>query len=162
MGLSSDPRQYKKIFRQLRKEWKNNDCQNFKRAIRKLSDRKYIEEKKFPDGTIKLILTKQGRREAGRFSLLRSSLKLEKPKRWDGKWRLVIFDIPEKERAFRSILREHLRELDFHKLQHSVFASQYPFEKAIIELVRIYSAEAYVRVITADKIDNQERLKKIF
>ena len=73
-----------------------------------------------------------------------------------------MFDIPEKERAFRDILRAHLYRLEFYKLQQSVFVSPHPFEKAILDLVAVYAAEAHVRVITAIKIDNEAKLKKHF
>ena len=94
--------------------------------------------------------------------LMGNAIKFKKPKKWDGKWRLVLFDIPEKDRVFRDILRKHLKTLKFRKLQHSVFVSPYPFEKPILELVRLYSAEKYVRVISAMKIDNEKNLKKYF
>ena len=94
--------------------------------------------------------------------LLGGSISFKKSKDWDKKWRIVLFDIPEKDRAFRDILRGHLRELKFFKLQHSVFVSPHPFEVAILELTELYSAQAYVRVITAEKIDNEDSLKRHF
>jgi DNA-binding transcriptional regulator PaaX len=59
-------------------------------------------------------------------------------------------------------LRNHLYNLDFKKIQQSFFVSPYPFEKSIMELVNIYSAEKYVRVITATKIDNEKYIKNKF
>lgn len=94
--------------------------------------------------------------------MLGGAINFKKPKYWDGKWRLVIFDIPENDRIFRDILREHLYALNFFKLQQSVFVSPYPFEKPILELVSLYEAQSYVRVITATFIDNGNRLKKYF
>ena len=121
-----------------------------------------IEEKMLPDGSFKLVLTKNGKQQAKALSLFGSSINFKKPKQWDGKWRIVLFDIPEKDRLFRDILREHLYALGFFKLQHSVFVSPYPFEKPILELVTLYSAEPYVRVVTAAAIDNDSKLKKHF
>jgi len=162
LGLSRSPRQYFKILRALKKEWQIINQQNLKRSIARLTDEKLLEEKISPDGTIKLILTAKGKRQARRISLLGSSIKFKKPKRWDGKWRIILFDIPEKNRVFRNILREHLRNLKFMKLQHSVFVSPYPFERQILELVEIYSALPYVRIVTATKIDNESAIKKHF
>lgn len=162
MGLSSSPRQYLKTFRKIRKEWNKIDQRNFNRSVHRLSQEKLIEEKILPGGYFKLELTKKGKRQAKILSFLGSSIKFKKPKRWDGKWRIVIFDIPEKDRAFRDILREHLRALKFIKLQHSVFVSPYPYEKPIIKLVSLYLAISYVRVITATKIDNENKIKKHF
>ncbi len=162
MGLSSSPRQYFRTFRKLRKDWGKINRQNFNRSIRRLSQEKLIKEKTLPGGSFKLILTKEGKRQAKLLSLVGNSINLKKPKRWDKKWRIVLFDIPEKDRFFRNILREHLRALKFLKLQHSVFVSPYPFEKPILELIALYSAGPYVRVITATKIDNETKLKRRF
>lgn len=162
LGLSGSPRQYFRTFRRLRNEWKKIDQRSFRRSFRRLSQEKLIEERKMPDGSFKLVLTKKGKRQAKILSLFGNLIKFKKPKCWDGKWRVVLFDIPEDDRAFRDILREHLRALEFYKLQHSVFISPHPFEKSILELVALYEAEPYVRVITADKIDNQTTIKRHF
>jgi len=162
MGMSSSPRQYFRTLRKLQREWRKINQQNFKRSVQKLSNEKLIEEQRLADGSFKLILTKSGKQQAKKLSLLGSSINFQKPKRWDGKWRIVLFDIPEKDRVFRDILREHLRALNFFKLQQSVFVSPYPFEKSILELVALYSAESYVRVATAVAIDNEGKIKKHF
>lgn len=162
LGLSGSPRQYFRTFRTIRKEWAKINQQNFNRSIRRLSREKLIEEKTLPDGSFKLVLTKKGKEQARKMSILGSTITFKKPKKWDGKWRVVLFDIPEKDRIFRAILRDHLYTLDFMKLQNSVFVSPYPFEKSILELVALYSAEKYVRVITATKIDNETGVKKHF
>jgi DNA-binding transcriptional regulator PaaX len=162
LGLSGSPRQYFKTLNVIKKEWKKMDRYNFERSMKRLSEEKLLEEKILPDGSIKLMLTEKGKEEARRLSLLGNSIKFEKPKKWDKKWRIVVFDIPEKSKIFRNILREHLYDLDFLKLQQSVFVSPYPFEAQILELVQIYSAQRFVRVITAHKIDNEPYIKKYF
>ena len=162
LGLSGSPRQYFRTLRLLRKDWQKVNQQNFERTIRKLAKEKLVEEKTLSDGSIKLVLTKAGKEEACRLNFFGSSIKFRNPKRWDGKWRIILFDIPEKERVFRDILREHLYDLRFYKFQLSAFVSPYPFEKQISELVSLYSAEPYVRVITAVKIDNETKIKKHF
>lgn len=162
LGLSSSPRQFFKTLKVVRKDWDKIERSSFNRSIRRLAKEKLLVEKKFPDGSLKLVLTKEGERQAKKLSLLGNSINFKKPKKWDGKWRIVIFDIPEKDRIFRGILREHLYELKFFKLQNSVFVSPHPFEKMILELTDFYSAQAYVRVITATVIDNEDKLKKHF
>lgn len=162
LGLSSSPRQYYRNLKLLRQEWRRIGQSNFNRTIRHLAREKLIEEQHLPDGSCKLILTKKGQWQAKRLDLLGNSIKFKAPKKWDRKWRIVLFDIPEKDRMFRDILREHLKELKFRKLQNSVFVSPHPFEKPILELVGLYEAQAYVRVITAEKIDNETKLEKYF
>ncbi|MEI8343867.1 MAG: hypothetical protein WCF93_02885 [Candidatus Moraniibacteriota bacterium] len=162
LGCSSSPKQYFRTFRQMRKEWKDIDQRNFNRSIRTLSKEKLIEQHELPDGSFKMVLTVNGKKQAKILNFLGSAITFKKPKRWDGKWRVVLFDIPERDRIFRDILRQHLYDLKFRKLQHSVFVSPYPCEQSILELTAIYGAERYVRVITADKIDNEAALKKYF
>lgn len=64
--------------------------------------------------------------------------KIERQDRWDGKWRIVIFDIPNKRKASRDALRGKLLSLGFIKVQESVYV--YPFECAqvIAKLVKNY------------------------
>ncbi len=162
MGMSHSPRTYFKTVRNIKKEWRKIDQRKFTQSLKKLSKEKLITEETLPNGSFKCTLTEKGEREAKRLDLFGSSIKFKKPNKWDKKWRIVLFDIPEEDREFRNILRSHLYDLDFAKLQHSVFVSPYPFEKSIAELVNLYSAHDYVRIITAIKIDNEAKLKNIF
>ncbi|MEF3692341.1 MAG: hypothetical protein V3574_04795 [Candidatus Moraniibacteriota bacterium] len=162
LGCSASPKQYFNTFKKIKSEWKNLNRRSFNYSIRQLAREKLIEEKKMPDGSFKLILTKRGEAEAMKLNIMGSAINFKKPKKWDKKWRIVIFDIPERDRIFRDILRQHLYELDFFKIQQSVFVSPYPYEKSILQLIDLYSASRYVRVITATEIDNEKTLKKHF
>ncbi len=71
-----------------------------------------------------------------------------------------MFDIPEKKRRFRDILRDHLKEIGFKELQHSVFVFPYPCETEIAALADLYGAKEYVRILTVKKIDNGDALEK--
>ena len=75
---------------------------------------------------MRVLLTKKGKRIAERHSL--DFLKIKKPRRWDKKWRMVIFDVPEKNRAARDIFRFYNKRLGFYELQHSVRV--YPYKCA--------------------------------
>jgi DNA-binding transcriptional regulator PaaX len=57
---------------------------------------------------------------------------IKKP--WDGKWRLVIFDIPEKERRIRSLIRSKLRELGLAPIQRSVWISPLPLDSFLTNI----------------------------
>ena len=50
---------------------------------------------------------------------------------WDEKWRVVIFDIPEKRAQARRYLRNYLKSLGFGKVQRSIWITPYNFEKLI-------------------------------
>ena len=162
LGCSYNSRQYYKTLRNICKAWKHIDQGSFNRSIRRLSKEKLVKKVKMKGGSFKLELTERGKKQASFLQLMGNTIKFKKPKKWDKKWRLVMFDVPEKDRLFRDILRKHLKELQFKKLQHSVFVSPYPFEKPILELVDLYSASKYVRVVTATKLDNEKQLKQAF
>lgn len=85
----------------------------------KLVKRGFLEYK---DG--KLRLTSTGEAKLRRLRLL--EYRLKKPKQWDGKWRVLIFDIPENRKSLRNKIRETLVALGFVRLQDSVWI--YPYD----------------------------------
>lgn len=56
-------------------------------------------------------------------------------RKWDGRWRLVLFDIPESQRTHRTRLCRGLRQLRFGYLQNSVWVSPDPQ----VEIARLLS-----------------------
>lgn len=162
LGGQRSPDRYYRILGKLRKEWKRIDQRSISRSLRRLSEQKLLEEHPLSDGSIRLVLTKEGTRQARFLDLYGQSIRLRKPKRWDGKWRVIIFDIPEDSRTFRNILRQHLHEMEFYQLQKSVFVSPYPYEKPLLELVSLYGSAPFVRIMTVSWIDNDGKLKRHF
>ncbi len=77
--------------------------------------------------------------DAGRRHLLVQEASLDrsaaKKRRWDGQFRLVLFDIPEKRRGTRDRLRIMMNNFGFLRLQDSVWISPYDCED-IIALVK--------------------------
>ena len=83
-------------------------------------------------------------------------------KRWDGKWRLVIFDIPESSREKRDHLRYLLKQNKFCKLQASVFISPYPLNREALEYLQFSKLFDYIRILRVDEMDNDSDLRKKF
>lgn len=103
-------------------------------------------------------LTEEGKKRAGRFQI--NDLKIKKPKKWDGKWRIVIFDIAELKKVHREAFRGKLKELGFYPLQKSVWVHAFDC-RAEIELLREFFGltKRELRLIVAEKIENDEELK---
>jgi len=160
IGLSNNPRRQFKILRQMGREWKKANEQSIKRAIKRLYESKLIDYKERSDGSVELVLNKNGKEQALVYKL--EDMKIKAPARWDKKWRIVIFDIPEVFKKARGALRFHLRRLGFYQLQKSVFILPYECENEIDFLVELYHLRPYVRQIIADRIDNELHLRKIF
>jgi len=110
---------------------------------------------------IYISLTKEGRKKAGRFQI--DCLKVSQPKKWDGKWRIVIFDIAQLQKIKRDAFRGKLRELGFFPLQKSIWI--HPFKCADeINLLRDFFglSRKDIRLITAEDIEDDKFLKKKF
>ena len=112
------------------------------------------------DGTTTLVLSKEGKKFALTYNL--ENIKIKKPSKWDRKYRIVIFDIPEYLKKVRDSLRMHLQDLDFHELQKSVFVHPYECGKEIEYIVEFYRIKKHVRFIIAESIDNELHIKRIF
>lgn len=81
---------------------------------------------------------------------------------WDGKWRVVAFDIPENIQSLRYHIRAILKRAGFIKLQHSVWI--FPHEcREISELIKSDErVKKYVLYGVLEQIDDSERLEQLF
>src|SRR3989338_9033839 len=74
-------------------------------------------EKVFENGKVVLRLTQQGNNKIKKnFPLLNLQ-----NRKWDKKWRLVLYDIEEKQKTTRELVRRKLKELGFAQFQKSVW-----------------------------------------
>lgn len=98
------------------------------------------------DEKLVVRLTDQGREKA-----VLAKIKLDDQK-WDGKWRLVIFDVPEKRRAVRDFLRSKLKQWNFIHLQQSVWASKKDCTKVLRDFIKHVGIEDWVMVFETDDL----------
>lgn len=107
----------------------------------------------------KLRLTERGEMRL-RETLLRRQM--DRPRRWDKKWRVLIFDIPERRAGLRQRIRNILREIGFVLLQDSVWVYPHDCEDLIVLLkadLKIGNAMLYMIV---DTIENDKHLRTHF
>lgn len=96
--------------------------------------------------------------EKSRFKYLK--LKIGK---WDKKWRIIIFDIPEEMHHKRNWLRNKLRNLGFYMVQKSVFAFPYPCEGELSDICSHLGVNDYIDILIADSIGFKEQeIRKFF
>jgi DNA-binding transcriptional regulator PaaX len=105
-------------------------------------------------------LTEKGKTKVQNIQL--SHLRIPKPATWDGTWRVVIFDIPEKIKGARLALTFRLKALGFFQLQKSVWVHAYPCGEEIEFLTEFFEISSYVNLITAKEIKDDVHLKKYF
>lgn len=118
-----------------------------------------IEVKKTPSGYT-VMLTKKGKERMDKFRL--GELRLTKPKKWDGKWRIVVFDIPEKYKPNRLVFARKLKELGMAQMQKSVWVWPYDLQDEVALMKEAYEIRPFVRLITAQNIDRETDLYKFF
>lgn len=158
-GFSYRPDQQYKIFKELGREWRKINREKLKQEIRNLYRSRLVNKKENPDGSFTCLLTDKGKIKALTYYF--QEMKIEGT-RWDGKWRVVIFDIPEKLKNARDALRRKLKELGFYELQKSVFVFPYDCKDEIDFVIEFFELRKYVRYGVLDFIDNDLHLRKIF
>jgi len=95
-------------------------------------DREGYVQRVLVDGKVHFRITGAGRRK-----LISLYPVLEKSgEKWDGFWRIVVFDIPEKRRRSRDILRRQLKMLGFGRLQNSTYISPHDFGKKFLDFLQ--------------------------
>lgn len=139
---------------------KRNARKRMSQAISRLIARGILERKGYGVAA-RVELTPKGRQYA-KSLFEQTDLTVHKPKRWDGRWRIVMFDIWERRRPVRDRLRYLLQKIGFVKVQNSVWVYPYDCE----EVIAIIRAELKVgrgaTYLIGDGIEGDAFLRKHF
>ncbi|MFA5987960.1 MAG: hypothetical protein WC797_04925 [Candidatus Paceibacterota bacterium] len=107
-----------------------------------------------------LRLTEKGKRELR--VLEEMDFRLEKPKKWDGKWRIIIFDIKENKRVLRDKVRRTLISIGFAKLQDSVWIYPYDCEELVTMLKADFEIGKDLLYVIVDELEYDLPIRKTF
>ena len=77
-------------------------------------------------------------------------------KKWDGKIRMVIFDVPEKKKYLREWLRRELFLLQYRELQKSVYIGKYPLPKDLYQEIIRERLDDYVFIFTISEFNRKK------
>ena len=83
---------------------------------------------------------------------------IKKPKSWDNKWRLIIFDIPEPKKQARFALVKKLKEMDFYQCQKSVWIHPFPCMEEIEFVKDVFNIKPFVKIFTIDEMTDGKTL----
>jgi len=158
-GCGYTPGKQRMVFKTVSREWKRLNLKELREGINYLYRLEYIEKEKNKNGLLSLLLTEKGKLKALNCKLENIKNKKEK---WDGKWRMVAFDIPEKYRKGRDALRQKLKKIGFCELQKSVLITPYECKEEISLLVKYFDLEKYVRFGVLESVDNGDYFKNYF
>jgi len=107
-----------------------------------------------------LELTPKGFDYLKKFSF--DNITIKRPKKWDGKWRIIIFDIKEKLKNNRDTLRWKLLQLGFYQIQKSVYVYSFECTNEITLLTKHLLIADSVLIMIADIIQGEEKIIKFF
>jgi DNA-binding transcriptional regulator PaaX len=160
-GCAITPKRQWRVLETIGEIWSDSD-NKLGKEINNLNRSKLIKKITAKDGTSTIKLTEKGKLLATEYCFLKN-LKI-RDKKWDGRWRILIFDVPEKLRKGRNALRWKIRKLGFCELQKSVFVIPYECKKEIDFIVNYFSLGLYVHYGILEIIgeDVNSRLKKVF
>lgn len=142
------------------KQWRRYPGRKISAAFYLLKKERLLEIKN-KNGQIFVSLTPEGRMKAGMFQI--NHLKIAKPKTWDKKWRLLLFDISEKKKIIREALRGKLKELGFAYFQKSIWLHPFDCTAEIDLLKRFFGlSDNEVELIIASHIGKDKKWKNVF
>lgn len=87
---------------------------------------------------------------------------MAKKRRWDRRWRIVIFDIPERRKSVRSKLRRYMQEYGFVRLQDSVWVYPYDCEDLIALVKASFRIGADVLYLIVERLERDAHLREHF
>lgn len=119
-----------------------------------------FERRRTADG-VEIVLTEKGK-EFGEELALKEQFLTQKPRKWDFKWRVIMFDIWERRRSVRDKLRIALSEFGFAKLQDSVWVYPHPSEDVLIFLRKSLKLGPSILYMVVDEIEHDEHLRNHF
>lgn len=140
-------------------EWEPFDARRLRRRIKELQKNKMVQVYQTTEGFF-VKVTKKGKQKLLKYKL--DDLRIETPKKWDGKWRLVAYDIPTDKGGKRNAIRSCLKEIGFYQIQKSVYLYPYDCEEMIEYLRQIYNIEEYVSLLVVGSLEQEEAYKEYF
>ena len=124
-------------------EDRNFKKSEFSQALKRLREGGFISEERV-DEKLLFKLT-----DSGKFLID------EPEEEWDGRWRIVIFDIPEEKRVIRNLFRRNLKKWGFKHLQKSVWINKKNVYNKLEEYIKNLGIEKWVAIIEADKLSSE-------
>jgi len=94
--------------------------------------------------------------------LEKKAIEKKKKKRWDRRWRIVAFDIPERRRGARVRLRRFMEEYGFVRLQNSVWIYPYDCEDLIALAKAHFHLGTAVLYMIVEHLEQDKHLREHF
>lgn len=136
------------------KFWQKINQRDLGKVVKRLVTQKMLRISE-NGNQILIEITQKGKRRLLEYDI--ENIKLKAKKR-DNKWRLIMFDIPEKLKQNRDNFRKKLLQLGMIRLQDSIFVSAFPCKDEIDFLCHAYQISDFVSLLSIDKIERGDQL----
>lgn len=145
---------FKKLTRRLK-----SDSYRVRRSLVTMKNNRLVKTELRKGETV-FIITEEGKKRIARGEF--EKLKISVPQKWDKKWRMVLFDIPEEHKDAREALRLKLIELGFYKLQKSCFI--YPFEcrNEVDFVTEFFGVSQFTNYLLVESLEGERQLCDYF
>jgi len=142
------------------KEWKKFNSSYLRRTLERLKRQKLVEIQEGEKGVTTIKITASGKRKVLKYAL--EELEIAQPKFWDGKWQLIIYDIPQPKRRLSNLMSQTLKNLGFLALQKSVYLIPYPCQPQIEFIREYFGLGDNVLILEVSKIENDKPFREYF
>jgi len=130
-----------------REIWKNFNL------LKKKGNLEFIKEE---DECLFYRFSEKGKDEVRKFII--DELQISAPREWDNKWRLIIFDIPEKKRSGRVAFRKKLNDMGFYQCQKSAWIHPFPCLYEIEFIKDVFNLKPFVKIFLVDEMTDGKTL----
>lgn len=139
-------------------EWKKFNTWRLRHVLKRLREQKIIDVLETKDGHI-VKITEKGKLRLLSYNL--DDLNLIN-KKWDKKWRIVIYDVHESKKQARNMFQKILKKLAFLQLQKSVYLTPYSCDEEVEYIRQIYDIGKDVTILTVNGLENESAYKEYF
>lgn len=140
------------------KAWKKFNMPLLRRNLKRLYEQKLIEVAE-KNGQEIVKLTRKGHTKYLKFKMEDWS---SKGRRWDGKWRVVIYDISRLKKSKQESFRRILKQMNFWPLQESVYLTPHRCQEAVNYLREYFNIGEEVIMLDVSKLENEGYYKRYF
>ena len=140
------------------KEWEKFNLWRLRQVIKRMQHSKLVEIKE-EQGTPIIKITHRGKQKLLRYKVDEMALD---ESNWDGKWRLIIYDVAKAKRANSEMFRTMLTKLRFLKLQRSVYLTPFKCEDEIEYLRLLFEIGNEVQILKVGSLENEAAYRRYF
>lgn len=139
------------------RDWR--DHYRVKQAVQRLQKKRLVCVIN-KNGSDIIEITELGKRKVLEYKL--ETMQLKRKKKWDGRWRIVMFDIPEQKKRIRNAISFKIKDIGMYPIQKSVFVFPHPCKDEIDFVGEIFGVRKNIIYIEASYIEGVDKIMRHF